>query len=353
MTDSNWKNMLKAQQADLDKLEAQDAELNDDKVSLEIEKALKKTKLDSYPSTSSRRSENYTEAAADDYDRDDGDEGTKYRSRPPPPAPSARPTSATSRREVGFSSLPSHSHENDNMRSPIGQMRGRMNEAHDDTEVGGSPGGDTPKAPDATARYQKARLKMLSKQVEDGTELRKQLSETANDLQRQLKNEREENKKSKKRIQLLEVETKRTSNRRISEADANQAADSAESLSQEVALLKKDLQTADRIGKQSEVIAKAKETHLKRALETIARLKSQVSELQSNVQDDNTGERNKLDIAESRIKLLERQRTDLISAFKKQMKLVDVLKRQKVHIEAARLLAFTEDEFLRTLDWGA
>jgi hypothetical protein len=63
MTDSNWKNMLKAQQADLDKLEAQDAELNDDKVSLEIEKALKKTKLDSYPSTSSRRSENYTEAA--------------------------------------------------------------------------------------------------------------------------------------------------------------------------------------------------------------------------------------------------------------------------------------------------
>jgi hypothetical protein len=40
---------------------------------------------------------------------------------------------------------------------------------------------------------------MLSKQVEDGTELRKQLSETANDLQRQLKNEREENKKSKKR----------------------------------------------------------------------------------------------------------------------------------------------------------
>jgi hypothetical protein len=63
MTDSNWKNMLKAQQADLDKLEAQDAELNNDKVSLEIEKALKKTKLGSCPSTSSRRSENYTEGA--------------------------------------------------------------------------------------------------------------------------------------------------------------------------------------------------------------------------------------------------------------------------------------------------
>lgn len=43
------------------------------------------------------------------------------------------------------------------------------------------------------------RLKMLNKQVEDGQELRKQLTESVNDLQRQLKNEREENKKSKKR----------------------------------------------------------------------------------------------------------------------------------------------------------
>jgi hypothetical protein len=40
---------------------------------------------------------------------------------------------------------------------------------------------------------------MLTKQVEDAQELRKQLSETVSDLQRQLKNEREENKKSKKR----------------------------------------------------------------------------------------------------------------------------------------------------------
>ena len=43
------------------------------------------------------------------------------------------------------------------------------------------------------------RLKLLSKQVDDGHDLRKQLSETVNDLQRQLTNEREENKKSKKR----------------------------------------------------------------------------------------------------------------------------------------------------------
>lgn len=55
------------------------------------------------------------------------------------------------------------------------------------------------KAPDAAMRYQKAKLKMQAKQLEELQEIRRRMSEQVDDLQRQLKNEREENKKHKKR----------------------------------------------------------------------------------------------------------------------------------------------------------
>jgi hypothetical protein len=64
-----------------------------------------------------------------------------------------------------------------------------------------------------------------------------------------------------------------------------------------------------------------------------------------------SGEKSKCEALEARIKVLEKQRAELIDGFRKQMKLIDILKRQKVHIEAARLLSFTEEEFMKTLDW--
>ena len=48
-------------------------------------------------------------------------------------------------------------------------------------------------------RIQKARLKGLTKQLEDSKEMRKQLQEQISDLQKQLKCERDENKMMKKR----------------------------------------------------------------------------------------------------------------------------------------------------------
>ena len=50
---------------------------------------------------------------------------------------------------------------------------------------------------------------------------------------------------------------------------------------------------------------------------------------------------------------LEKQKNELLSVLKKQSKLVDASKRQKVHLEAATALKFTEDEFLKTLEISA
>ena len=49
-------------------------------------------------------------------------------------------------------------------------------------------------------------------------------------------------------------------------------------------------------------------------------------------------------------KKLEKQKNEIYAAFKKSLKLCSILKRQKVHLENARLLAFTEDEFKNLLE---
>ena len=47
MSESNWKKLLKSQHADLEKLEAMDADLIDDKIAADIENALRRTKINS------------------------------------------------------------------------------------------------------------------------------------------------------------------------------------------------------------------------------------------------------------------------------------------------------------------
>ena len=55
---------------------------------------------------------------------------------------------------------------------------------------------------------------------------------------------------------------------------------------------------------------------------------------------------------EEQLKLLAKQRLTLINAYKKQLLLIDNLKRQNVCLEHTKLIEFAEKDFMKMLDWN-
>jgi hypothetical protein len=96
----------------------------------------------------------------------------------------------------------------------------------------------------------------------------------------------------------------------------------------------------------------SKDAKLNRAVEELEKVKMQLREARVVEQGRNEGQRRDMERLVEDNRKLEKQRNELMQAFKKQMKLIGVLKRQKMHIESAKLLAFTEDEFVKVLELG-
>lgn len=96
-----------------------------------------------------------------------------------------------------------------------------------------------------------------------------------------------------------------------------------------------------------------RENKLSRAVEEVDKYRSQLKIQKDEYIIFKEESRKRVESLENDIRRIERQKAELLNAFKKQMKLIDVLKRQKLHIEAAKLLNFTEDEFTKTLELGS
>jgi hypothetical protein len=158
------------------------------------------------------------------------------------------------------------------------------------------------------------------------------MEDMTRDLQKQLDNEREENKRVNKRLQIVEAEVRRGGGvARLASAGASSSkSGSAEALQQEVALLKKDLETAERLAKASASDLKSKDVHLKRATESISKLKAQLADFESSSRQGERGKSDELKASEARVRALEKQKAELVDGFRKQMRLIDILKRQKV-----------------------
>ena len=92
------------------------------------------------------------------------------------------------------------------------------------------------------------------------------------------------------------------------------------------------------------------ETRLNRVVEEMEKYKSELQKTKKNQRDDliKDGARNNDLLQENRH--LTRQIEDLKNCMKKQFKLIDVLKQQKMHLEAAQKLTFTQKEWDKVME---
>ena len=120
---------------------------------------------------------------------------------------------------------------------------------------------------------------------------------------------------------------------------------------EECTLLKREAEDAKRDAKKNLSKKSSADVRLNRALEDAAKLKGELLAAERERKEAKEGGKKTIDELTLKTKFLEKQRNELLHGFKKQMELIDVLKRQKLHLEAAHVLKYTEEEFMQTLDW--
>ncbi|XP_021262896.1 LOW QUALITY PROTEIN: testis-expressed protein 9 [Numida meleagris] len=199
---------------------------------------------------------------------------------------------------------------------------------------------------EAQIRFLKAKLRVIQEELDSVMcECRKKDDENQN-LKSQLKDTEEERTRLQRKISVLQSQTEKF------KILSQEARKKSEGLQQEVVALGKELENLKRVQKQAASSQSATEVRLNRALEEAERHKVELNKLKQSNKDVANQELKTIEELKAENKKLQKQKGELITGFKKQLKLIDILKRQKMHIEAARMLSFTEEEFMKALQWG-
>ncbi|XP_031701825.1 LOW QUALITY PROTEIN: testis-expressed protein 9 [Anarrhichthys ocellatus] len=199
---------------------------------------------------------------------------------------------------------------------------------------------------DAQIRFLKAKLRIMQEELDQlSSEYYKKDDENAK-LSAKMKELEEERARLQKtaNIQQTQIEKHR--------ALAEESDKKCDGLQLQVSALHKEIDNLNRSHKQAAGIHSTVEVRLNRALEEVERLKTQLNKMKQMNTDKISEEHQSKENLLAENKMLKKQKAELIVGFKKQLKLIDILKRQKMHFEAAKLLSFTEDEFMKALDWG-
>lgn len=205
----------------------------------------------------------------------------------------------------------------------------------------------------ATIRFQKARIQALTTSVTTLTTTLAEREKELSDLKLLLKNGNDSREKLLRSKEALEKSSSQSS-KLISELEAKLAHSEGESSG-----LRREQQQVEKRRKELETESKSKDMKLNRCLAELERCKEQVARMKSGGGGGGGGggagsEDVQRELSALRLgnKKLLQQRTDLLVGFKKQQKLIEILKKQKLHIELAKMLSFTEEEFAKSLETG-
>ncbi|XP_054983037.1 testis-expressed protein 9 isoform X1 [Sorex araneus] len=198
---------------------------------------------------------------------------------------------------------------------------------------------------EAQIRFLKAKLRVMQEELDNVVcECNKKEDEIQN-LKSQVKTFEEDCVRQQRTINLQQAQTEKY------KTLFEESTKKCDRLQQQLSSVERELETKQRLQKQAASSQSATEVRLNRALEETERYKLELSKLRQNNKDITNEEHRKIEALKLENKKLEKQKGELMIGFKKQLKLIDVLKRQKMHIEAAKMLSFTEEEFMKALEW--
>ncbi|KAG8440445.1 hypothetical protein GDO86_006264 [Hymenochirus boettgeri] len=208
------------------------------------------------------------------------------------------------------------------------------------------PGINNDIGPETQLRFLKAKLRVMHEELDSVSHECNKKDDENRTLALKTKELEEERVRLQKAVNIQQTQTEKYKS--LSE-EANKKNDG---LQHQLSSLEKELDNMKRIQKQSATSQSATEVRLNRALEEADRYKMELNKLKQSNKDTANQEKKMIEELKLENKKLEKQKAELMVAFKKQVKLIDILKRQKMHIESAKMLSFTEEEFMKALDWG-
>ncbi|KAJ3287558.1 Golgin sub A member 2, partial [Blyttiomyces sp. JEL0837] len=197
---------------------------------------------------------------------------------------------------------------------------------------------------EAAYRLLKAKMAVMQEEMDKVVKNQSLKDNAVTVLEDKLKYFDDERTRISKNLQTLQGQIEKS---KKSNEDLKKRNDSLES---ENLSLRKELDGLKKSQKDSESDGNTKEIRLNRALEEVEKYKQMMAKAAADSKDKMEAMKKTNEKLFNDYKKIQKQKSELLTIFKKQNQLIDVLKRQKLHLEAATLLGFSEEEFVRALN---